>query len=333
MQEIISDPFQLIGKMTAKSSLTLIVVSLAICSIFDRAVAKTPTTVVVNKCCSNGTRLSDSLQCTAATTEHWWPIIYLVNKGIYYDSKGDAPRFMKPRENTRPPCDTPELIVTPHALLSNGTLYLSDRLKFIDAENFCIDHGIALVCEHTVENAKLVNDIPNRTILRKCCSPNEFYDWNSKCVASQHGVATVKLIENAAERAEYRYGVPQCSGNGHNIAIVGKLNETALDMNTGSLTLTEGIFRSDQFCLEHVNDTTAINVHVFTCAEYLPTTQTKSVRPILYTYAEKYVFYSSDTSPFGVFMHTESTHKKKHDSDHFGVIAQECKHRNRISHK
>lgn len=282
IQEIIFDPFRLIGKMTEKSSLTLIVVCLAICPIFDRAVAKTPTTVLINKCCPNGMKLSSSRQCTIGSTDHWWPIIYLVNKGIYFEPKGDAPRFVRSRDNTRPTCESPELIVTPHALLSNSTLYLSDRLKFIDADNYCIDHGTALVCEQTVENAKLVNDIQNRTILRKCCSPNEFYDWNSKCVAVHgvgSGVPTVKLIENAADRAEYRYGVPQCSGNGHNIAIVGKLNETALDMNTGSLTLTEGIFRSDQFCLEHVNDTTAINVHVFTCAEYLPTTQTKSVRP------------------------------------------------------
>lgn len=287
MQEIIADPFQLIGKMTAKSSLTLIVVCLAICPIFNRASAKTPTTVVVNKCCPIGRKLSDSRQCIVDTTEQWWPIIYLVNKASYFEPKGVAPRFIKPRENVRPSCDAPEFLATPHALLSNGTLFLSDRMKFIDAEDYCVDHNTALVCEQTVANAKLINDNQNRTYLRKCCSQNELYDWNTKCVAvrgsgGSGSVPTVKLIENASDRVEYRYGVPQCGGNGHNIAIVGKLNVTALDMNTGYLTLTEGIFRSDQYCLEHVNDTNTINVHVFTCAEYFATTQTKSVSAYLY---------------------------------------------------
>lgn len=267
--------------MTVKPSLALIVVCLTICPAFERAAAKAPTTIIVNKCCPLGYRLNANRECTTAgTTEHWWPIVYLVKKGDYYEPKGDAPRFLKPRENVRPTCEAPELIGSPHALLSNGTLYLSDRFKFIDTENFCVDHDTALICEPaTAENAKLITDTQNRTLLRKCCSPHELYDAHTKCVRGPAtDWATVKLIENPSDHVEYRYGVPQCNGVSHNIAVVGKLNETALDLRTGHLTLAEGIFRSDQFCLEHVNDTNAINVHVFTCAEYLPATHL--VRPL-----------------------------------------------------
>lgn len=281
MQKIISDPFTLIAAMAVKSLLSLIIVGVAVWPIFDQVSAKTPTNILVNKCCPSGYKLNEYRQCMAGSTEHWWPIIYLPNKGQYYDPKGDAPRFIKSRENVRPSCESPEIITTAHALLANGTLYLSDRLKFIEIDHFCIDHGMALVCEPTVENAKLVSDTKNRTILRKCCSPNELYDSNTECLALRSGagdLATVKLIEHSADHLEFRYGVPQCSGNGHNIAIVGKFNETALDMSTGSLTLTEGNFRSDQFCLEHINDSNALNVHVFTCTEYLPNTHMKTVR-------------------------------------------------------
>lgn len=266
--------------MTVKPSLALIVVCLAICPAFDRAAAKTPVNISVNKCCPSDYRLSKNRECTTIdSTKNWWPLVYLVKKGVYYEPKGDAPRFLKARENVRPTCDSPDLIDSPHALLSNGTLYLSDRFKFIDAENFCIDQDLALICEPaTVENAHLIVDNQNRTLLRKCCSPHELYDANTKCVRGPAtDWTTVKLIENSSDRMEYRYGVPQCGGDGHNIAIVGKLNETALDKRTGLLTLTEGIFRSDQFCLEHVNDSNAIDVHVFTCAEYLPATHTKTV--------------------------------------------------------
>lgn len=233
---------------------------------------KAPSSVYINKCCRIGESLERNAECSIGGSDQWWPVIYMIMKKTYFQPLGEAPRFFKINESSRPECHSPELISGEHsvALFSNGTLLISDRYEFIDSENFCIDKNMALICSQKTQNENLINQIPNRTIVRKCCQPNEIYQ--SDCMTTRDGnkVANQKLIVNSTHSLEYRYGFPKCEKNIKSIAIVGKFNESEYDENSGNLTLAEGVFQSNQYCLEHFNDSGKINVHIFTCTEYLP---------------------------------------------------------------
>lgn len=266
---------------TKKTSLFVIIFGLVIWSMCDTVIvdaAKTPSPVYVNKCCRVGEKLEQNKECSLGGTIKWWPVIWLIMKNAYFEPHGEAPRFFKVNESTRPQCKSPELVNGEHtmAVFSNGTLYLPDRAAVIESVNFCVDKDgditRALVCPNS-QNADLINETVNRTRVRKCCTEKQMYQNEAGCVDG-HNVTKRKLIENSTNPIEYRYyAFPQCSKNINNnpIAIIGKFNESTFDESTGNLTLAEGTFQSDQYCLEHINDTGTVNVHVFTCTEYLPT--------------------------------------------------------------
>lgn len=256
---------------------TMLVIILAVfLPMFVIDAGKAPSPIFVNKCCRLGEKLERNKECSFGGTEHWWPVIYLIMKNTYFEPHGDAPRFFKVNEFSRPHCHSPELISGMHAmaLFSNGTLYLPDRTEFIESDNFCVDKDTALVCSPQAQSENLINQPPMRTLVRKCCPAKAIYQTETVCVNLHDGHELIerKLVENSTNPLETRYGFPQCSkSTTNNIAIVGKFNESNFDENTANLTLTEGIFRSDQYCLEYFNDNNMFSVHVFTCTEYLPT--------------------------------------------------------------
>lgn len=231
-----------------------------------------PTPIVVNKCCRNGELLDSNQQCLIGSTEHWWPPIYMIAKQDYYRMRGDAPRFFKVRERWPPSCEHIELITGTHniALFSNGTLYLPERKTTIESDNFCVDKDAALVCFNRPQGMDSLRAPMAHTKIRKCClNENEIYEANSsKCVpfGAASTLASKKLLQNASA-IDYLYGLPNCDAEGY--AVAGKFNESKLETSSGTLFLPEGVFRTDQYCLEHFNDSNTIEVNVMTCAKYL----------------------------------------------------------------
>lgn len=283
-----SDPIGRILAMTMKRLLlSLIVFVLAISPLCVVNAAKPPP-VVVNKCCRLGEQLERNGQCTIGSMEQlWWPRIYMIMKQSFFEPTGDAPKFFKFLEHSKPICASPELIIDSHnmAIFSNGSLYLIERGKQISADNFCVDKGMAIICDPKVQHSNEINDQFNRTKIRKCCPQKAIYEPNSTCVSLHdgHEILKRKFLENSTNELDYRYGFPQCTSNNNDtIAIVGKFNETKFDERTGNLTLAEGVFQPDQFCLEHFNDTGSVNVHVFTCAEYLPASHIETVIKLIH---------------------------------------------------
>lgn len=281
----IVDPFgvdlrTIATKLKTMPLLAILFVYFIICPMIVVDAVKVPPTVFINKCCRIGEKLERNTECSFGGTDRWWPVIYMILKQVYFEPYGDAPRFFKPNESSRPQCDSPELISGEHktALFSNGTLYIPDRGELIEKDNFCIDKDVALICSQQSQSIINSNNQPqNRTLVRKCCQQNQIYqtDTDRYCVTLRDGHEIIgrKLVENSANTLQYRYEFPQCSKSTNNIAIVGKFNESDFDESSGNLTLAEGVFQSDQYCLEHFNDTGAVNVHVFTCTDYLPTSE------------------------------------------------------------
>lgn len=273
------DPIGIILTMTMKR-MSFILIVFAGLAIYPMGEAAKPSPVAVNKCCRNGEQLDRNGDCTVGGTDKWWPLIYQIIKEKYFEPQGEAPPFFKVREFYQPNCESPELIIDTHsmALFSDGKLFLTERNQWIDGDQFCIDKRVAIVCDPNRQNANSINEQFNRTTIRKCCPQNAIYEPNSTCAQLRdgHEILRRKFLENSTNEIEYRYGFPQCSLNNNNIAMVGKFNESQFDETTGNLTSAGGIFQSNQFCLEHFNDTGSVNVHVFTCAEYLPGSQSET---------------------------------------------------------
>lgn len=231
-----------------------------------------PTPIVVNKCCRNGETLDTSQQCLIGSNEHWWPSIFMIAKQDLYKQRGDAPRFFHVRERWPPSCEHMELITGNHniVLFSNGTLYLPERKTTIEPDQFCVDKDAALVCFSRPQGMDSLRAPIAHAKIRKCChGENEILEANSSnCVAidATSTLATRKLLQNASAIG-YLYGVPTCDKEGY--AVAGKFNESNLDVASGTLYLPEGKFETDQYCLEHLNDSDTIEVNVMTCAEYL----------------------------------------------------------------
>lgn len=267
-----------VKKMKTLPLLTILLASCAICwPILASGAAKAPSTTYINKCCRIGEQLDANGECTFGGPDKWWPVIYLIGKGEYFERRGEAPRFLRVNESTRPQCHGPELISGEHSvvLFSNGTLYIPDRAEMVDIDNYCVDKDKALICSQNTQNDNSVNQPINRTIVRKCCAKEAIYQRETDAVCGTpidgHEIIGRKLVQNLTNELEYRYGFPVCSQSSNNFAIVGKFNESIFDESTGNLTLAAGVFQSHQYCLEHFNDTGSVNVHVFMCDEYLPT--------------------------------------------------------------
>lgn len=273
-----ADLFRVNKQTSAKittMSLLVIIFGLSLWPMVCINAGKAPPPIFINKCCRIGEKLDGNKECSFGGTDRWWPVIFLMMKQTYFEPSGEAPRFFKVNESTRPHCDSPELISGEHrvALFSNGTLYLPDRAKLIESGNYCVDKDVALVCNQPVHNDNFIDRPSNQILVRKCCPKNAIYQANTSCVILGDGITERKLVESSVNTLEYRYEFPHCIKNTNDIISVGKFNESKFDEDTGNLTLAGGVLQSDQYCLEHLNDNGNISVHVLTCVEYLPASE------------------------------------------------------------
>lgn len=243
---------------------------------------RAPATVFVNKCCRIGEQLDRNQQCLVGGTEQWWPLIYLVLKQTYYAPRGEAPRFIKPREQIQPVCDSPELLTGTDsmALFSNGSLFLLQRNAFVDADNYCIDKDIAIVCFPRPQGVDSLRAPVKLANIKKCCGTTTVYSTIEKtCVPLDEGheVLSKNLVANSS-MIDFIYGFPECSVNNH-YTIAGEFKEANLNIESGDLTLESGHqFKWSEYCLEHtINDIDAPYVNVFTCAEHFSVPESVAV--------------------------------------------------------
>lgn len=253
-------------------SLFIIIVVLRQCAGIPR-----PSPVTVNKCCRIGEWLDEQHQCNIGGDTNWWPTIFMILKQQYFEPNGSAPRFFRIRERFHPYCQNMDYIIGAHsmALFSNGSLYLSEKPKFIEPNNFCVDKNIAIVCDpdNNGPDALMLHQKPKPTTLRKCCGNSAVYrNSENTCIPSNS--SNDKLLKSSVH-VNFAFAFPECKINKSNLhlTITEKLNETNLDIETGRLVLKTGrTVDSKSYCLEHVfmnnfDDETS-EVHVFICDDH-----------------------------------------------------------------
>lgn len=251
-------------------SLILILITNAIGFTHVYAVRQPPPTVEINKCCRIGETLDRNQQCSIGGTDQWWPLIYLIAKGTYFQKQGEAPRFFRAREFTQPACEDPELFLKNIALFSNGSLYLGERNSFIDRNDYCIDKDVALVCLPNVNGADSLTTAIKLTKIRKCCSFDSIYlTYAQNCVQSEK--SSQKLFETKnTSNIDLVYGFPSCKGlsTTDNYVIADQFREHNLNVDNGTYILenTHKILTNDEFCIDHSNQNgNTFAVTVFAC--------------------------------------------------------------------
>lgn len=235
-------------------------------------------TVMVNKCCGIGKRLtSENDQCIIdSDNDKWWPLIFMIQRQSYFEPRGGAPKFLKYRE-LRPLCALPEFYIGQDklALFTNGSLYLSEKHKFIEPHNFCVDRDSAIVCDPNVNSPDaLIQPTKKLLKIRKCCVKSAVYkSHDSTCIPSNGYTLTDdgETVFNSTQ-TDVLFGFPVCKISKY-FTIAETFKESILDWDTNRLVLQSGRKLNWQdFCLEHVidNDTdTILPLSVFTCADHL----------------------------------------------------------------
>lgn len=224
-----------------------------------------PKTIVTNKCCDAGERLSENYECVIDTNDDWWPSIFMIKKKEYFPYKGRAPKFIN-FQKLRPSCENTEIYMGQNklALFSNGTLYLLDKDKFIDPQHFCIDRDAAIVCE---SNKNTLNSIQTTKLskIRKCCVKHNSYSASIGTCAPTDG------FNFNDTQYDIVFGFPECKVS-NLVKISESFNESNFDRDSQSLTLETGHkLWWQHFCVDHFidNKTEKLpHIGVFTCADH-----------------------------------------------------------------
>lgn len=218
---------------------------------------RAPSPVEVNKCCRVGETFDRNSQLCAigATDDHWWPVIYLIAKKSYFAKQGEAPRFLRAHENTRPICDQPDLVSEGFALFSNGSLFLGERNLFIDIENFCIDKDVALVCLAHHKTADSLRTSLQLTKVKKCCTPTSYLEHARSCIPLSRDVPQQLFQTKNASHIDLIFGFPRCSSTNNNYVVADQFREKNLNLDDGTYTLenTQKVLANDEFCIDHTN--------------------------------------------------------------------------------
>lgn len=225
-----------------------------------------PKTISVNKCCSAGERLSENFECIIDNDKDWWPLIFMIIKQSYFEPNGSAPRFMKFHKQ-RPVCEKPELYIGEHkvAVFSNGSLYLSERHKFIEPQNYCVDRNVGIICDTDANSPTGLVQAINK--LRKCCVQNAVYKTSDSTCVPMNG------YDFNFPQYDIVFGFPACKVSKY-FTIAETFKETNLDRDTNRLILETGRTLSwQEFCVEHVINKEMSQISVFTCADYLAVIQ------------------------------------------------------------
>lgn len=254
-------------------STTLLFVSLAI----DGASGvRAPAPVDVNKCCSLTQRLDENEQCIDGGSNQWWPGIYMPLKQQHFKPHGEAPRFMRPRENRRPDCMHPELFWNDIVIFSNGSLFLAERNLFVGTESYCVDKDVAMVClPNNANGADSLLAPANVIKVRKCCLQRSLLRINdTKCIpeTSEHTLTTRTLIApNNATHIDMVYGLPKCVHGTNNKYVLEQFREQKLSRENGSYLLdSHKMVNTDDYCIDHTEqNSNVVTDMVFACADLL----------------------------------------------------------------
>lgn len=270
-----------------RTFLTLILILISNYIAFEQVIAvRAPSPVEINKCCRIGETLDRNKRCSiGGSSDQWWPLIYLIGKGSYFPKHGEAPRFMRAIELKQPSCENPELFFNNIALFSNGSLFLGERNKFIDRNDYCVDKDVALVCLPNMNGVDSLKTSIKLTKIRKCCSLSSIYLTHAQnCVQQEENPPKLFEIKNASQ-IDLVYGFPLCNGpsNAHNKYVIPEqFHENNLNFENGTYTLenTHKILGNNEFCIDHTTNqsTNSIVAVVFACDDLVAVTEIPELR-------------------------------------------------------
>lgn len=268
-----------------------------------------PPRVELNKCCLFGEYLDKSKTCIAGATDKWIPLIFLINRKDYYRPQGSSPKFITFQDNVFPisperlyasndelsslsdhdnddeddddlTCTVDDLVLftgsNSFIIFSNGSLFITERAKFIPPSRYCVDQQAALVCfpksKHPEPSLKL----------KKCCGAHGIYD-NQKKGCDFNSTRNNQLNLNLPENVTYQtiYGFPECPEDPKTFAIAGDWSEVQLLSNeTGHLDLPNHKINlsSSEYCLENLrlDDSSKQMIKVFACLHHFGKENTTS---------------------------------------------------------
>ncbi|XP_030382327.1 probable G-protein coupled receptor Mth-like 1 [Scaptodrosophila lebanonensis] len=244
--------------------------------------------VKLNKCCHFGEYLNATTRtCIAGSSEHWVPLVYLIQRHAYFNPVGGHPSFMEFSPNMRPSipqqrqqqdeeqgqdlssCRDQDLELFQDrqaklVIFGNGSLYVRERAVLIKPLSYCVDRQVALVCftrsvastpDQKQREREGVGNVTAPLRLYKCCGKNRNYDSVTKtCSIAAKGNGQLTLTPQL-EAGAYQtlYGLPECSKEAYNASyvIAGDWQEAQLNRSSGELHLTHKNLSASQYCLEH----------------------------------------------------------------------------------
>ncbi|KDR21417.1 putative G-protein coupled receptor Mth-like 1, partial [Zootermopsis nevadensis] len=246
--------------------------------------------VTLLKCCRHGEIYDDYDDCKAIESgaPPWTPIIYSPSLQKFLDH-GTTPSHWRIEDASRPKCNNNcgETKIRSHfknpafLLFDNGSLFLTEFIKFLYPGSFCVDSGVAFVCD--VDNcvdrkgiggqSSSFDGVQTKSRVKKCCGKGAAYsEVKASCVVhsnltkpehfSSLRVNNMTMVLTA--------GFPTCSS--HEFVVPAKLDEHesslkddgSLHMRALEITLLPG-----EFCLEHLLEHPADRASIFTCPENL----------------------------------------------------------------
>jgi G protein-coupled receptor Mth (Methuselah protein) len=154
--------------------------------------------------------------------------------------------------------------------------------KFLDPGSFCVDSGVALVCEEdncvdregTGDQSLTPEGTQIKSRVKKCCGDGASYsDATAACVVYSSLTTSENFSSIHFNKTAFvlTSGFPVCST--HEFVVAGKLDERETFLkDDGSLYLraTEITLRAGDFCVEHLLEHPADKASVFTCPDKLP---------------------------------------------------------------
>ncbi|CAO1351306.1 unnamed protein product [Diamesa tonsa] len=230
--------------------------------------------VTINKCCRLGDSLNLNKTCVAGGGfKKWAPKVLYPLKGSFFNKTGELPTSIGVREESLPKtCLEPELYRNA-VLVRNGSLFISEKVLFVNPEDFCVDKDVALVCREIYKTSEQSSE--NVIKINKCCGPNEVYsDDKSSCLtlSKDHSLFNSNLL-SGNEQLDLSYIFPVCLSS--EFAIAGVFLRQNLNPINGELLTESGKrFQQSQYCLDHVlnSDMDSNNISkdliVFTCSEH-----------------------------------------------------------------
>lgn len=240
---------------------------------------RVPTPVIVNKCCGVGQNIGyiggRQHQCVDGGTKQWWPIIYMEKRHRFFKPDGEAPTRIHARENNWPSCSEFKYFRGHNVLFSNGSLYVVEQDLLVNANMYCLDKNLAVVCladnnnnNNSHKQSTHGNDSPNAInavhMIRKCCLQNLHFQGNDiVCVPSPSDymmrLSTAIGINDTAP-IKIIYGLPICThltSATKTKYVFDQFNISKILQNGSYALNTHATLTDDDFCVENSVDSVA----------------------------------------------------------------------------